>query len=156
MFVFYIIKNVRFSQKILPIVLFTMNGYYENLKFMEKILRVIETYKQSSIKDVLQEISRDFDIDIEVLHQRYVASEQKPPVRCIATNKKSFRRCMYTVVPGTNFCKRHQCLSLPMNTTAMALEEERECIYRHNHPPFEINVEGCKKCEFDQKKRSTT
>lgn len=127
-----------------------MNGYHDNLKFMEKVLRIVESYKQNSIKDVLQDISRDYDIDIDILIQRYCA-EQKAPVRCIATNKKSFRRCMYTVVPGSNFCKRHQFLSLPTNEHAASLVEERECPYRHNHPPFQENVAGCKKCEYDQK-----
>lgn len=128
-----------------------MNGYHENLKFMEKVLRIVETYKQNSIKDVLQDISRDFDIDIDVLLQRYTNAETKVPVRCIATNKKTFRRCMYTVVSGTNFCKRHQCLSLPVNEQASSMSEERECPYRHNHPPFQENVPGCKKCEYDKK-----
>lgn len=131
-----------------------MNGQHENLKFMEKVLRIVETYKQNSIKDVLQDISRDYDIDIDVLIQRYAIGEQKAPVRCIATNKKTYRRCMYTVIPGSNFCKRHQFLSLPVNEKAYAMTEERECPYRHNHPPFQENVSGCKKCEFDQTQRN--
>jgi hypothetical protein len=126
-----------------------MSLYHENTKWMEKVHKSVESYKRETVLDILAEISSDYQIDLDELIAKYASTEAKPLPRCMATNRKSFRRCIYCVIPGTNFCKRHQFLSLPVNENNKVVD--RECPYRHNHPPFQVDVPGCKKCEYDAK-----
>ena len=114
---------------------------------MEAIVRSVEKYKRNALIELIQDISQDYELDSGSLYERYIKAEYR---RCIARKRSGNVRCSLEAIPGTNFCKRHQVLAPPVNEARVELEcEERTCAFKHDHPPYEKNVPGCKKCEHD-------
>lgn len=115
---------------------------------MQQISKSVEKYTKNAIITTLQEVSKDYNLPMKDLYDKYVEPFQHAQDRrCIMVMKKTNRRCSHSVVMGTNYCKRHSHLSLPPSDLSSL--PERSCPFKHNHPPYMKNVAGCPKCEFD-------